>query len=203
MTLQHSRVRSEIAREAARIMCEESITDWRLAKHKAVERLGLPPKSALPENSEVQQALIDYQRLFGGAEYVGQLRLLRQTAVQALRLLAEFSPRLVGGAVSGAVTQAHRVQLHGFADMAESLDIFLHDHGIAFTQEERAYRFPDGREERVPMCSFEAGAVGVDVAMFGEGEQRRVPINPADGQPFRRLDLAAAQRLAEEPAPGL
>ena len=185
-----------LVQEAARILCEEAVLDYRSAKLKAAQRLGLGPKAALPDNASVQAAVIAYQRLFGGAEYAERLRLLRQTAVQAMRLLQQFQPRLTGAAVSGAITAAHRVQLHVFVDMAEALDLFFEDRGIPYEQDDRDYRYPDGREEQVPLLRFEAGEIGVDVAMFGAEELRRTPLSPSDGLPAKRLTLAEAQALA-------
>jgi len=184
-----------IIQEAARIICEERVIDYRLAKQKAAERLGLSARAGMPDNAQVQQAVIDYQRLFGGESYHERLRGMRRTALRVMRQLAEFSPRLVGGAVSGAITDAHRVQLHAFADKAELVDLFLHERGIEFEQSERRYRYSDGGEARIALACFELEAYGVDLALFSTDEQRRVPINPADGQPYRRLDPAQLEKL--------
>jgi len=185
-----------LVQEAARILCEEAQSDYRTAKLKARERLGLSPRAPLPDNARIQAAVIEYQRLFGGQAYAERLRALRQVAVQAMRLLAPFEPRLVGAVASGAITQAHRVQLHVFADAPETLDRFFQDRGIDFQADDRSYRYPDGREESVPLVRFEAGAVGVDVAIFERGALRRAPLSPTDGAPMKRLDLAQAEALA-------
>jgi hypothetical protein len=192
-----SRTLSGIAQEAARIICEEQLTDYRLAKQKAAERLGLPFKTPLPKNADIEAAVLEYQRLFGGREYSDRVRKLRQTALQAMRLFAAFEPRLVGGAVSGAVSDAHRVQLHAFCDKPEALDAFLHDRGIVYQQDEREYRYPDGRTEVIPLVRFEAGDVGVDVAAFRQGEERRLPLSPANGEPMRRLTATEIEALPE------
>src|SRR3546814_2831107 len=68
-----------------------------------------------------------------------------------MRQLSVFEPRLTGGAVSGAVTIAHHLQLHLFADQSESVDLFLFERGFTFDVSERRYRYPDGREENVPL----------------------------------------------------
>jgi len=190
-----SRSISGIAQEAARIIVEEQLTDYRLAKQKAAERLGLPFKTPLPKNADIEAAVLEYQRLFGGREYSDRVRKMRQTALQAMRLLAGFDPRLVGGAVSGAVSQAHRVQLHVFADKPETLDAFFHDRGIVYQQDEREYRYPDGKTEMVPLVRFEAGEIGVDVAAFAIGEERKLPLSPADGEPMKRLTAAEVEAL--------
>lgn len=184
-----------IAQEAARILCEAQLTDYGAAKRKALERLGLPPRSALPDNASVQRAVLEYQRLFGGDEYHEHLSAMRQVALRVMRQLGEFSPRLVGGAVSGAVTPAHHVQLHLFADKAEMLDIFLHERGIDFEQDERDYRYPDSRTETIPLACFEVDGIGVQAAVFPDGEMKRPPLNPSDGLIYQRLTFSEAEKL--------
>jgi hypothetical protein len=188
-----------LAYEAARILSEEALTDYRLAKRKAAERLRLPPNVALPDNARVEAALIEYQRLFGGREYVDQLRRMRQVAVRAMRLLAAFEPRLVGGTVTGAITAAHRVQLHAFADKVELLDVFFGDRGIPYEADERDVRYPDGTTATVPLVRFEAAGTGIDVAVFAPEALRRAPLSPTNGQPQKRLSLAEAESLSRQP----
>jgi len=193
-----NRARTVIAQEAARIVCDELITDYGQAKRKAAERAGAGAQD-MPENALIQQAVIEYQQLFGGTAYLEHLRKMRATAVLMLRWLAEFAPHLVGATISGAVTRAHRVQLHLFADKPEMLDIFLHNQSVRFTQGERSYRYPNGREARVPLACFEVNDIGVDAAVFPEGEAKRPPVNPADGLLFKRLTLAETERLSVSP----
>ena len=50
--------RLAIADEAARIIHDEGLADFRSAKYKALERLGLRPKGTrLPSNEEIERAL--------------------------------------------------------------------------------------------------------------------------------------------------
>lgn len=193
----------DLAAEAARILVEEQLTDYGLAKRRAAERLGLSSRSALPDNARVEAEVLAYQRLFGGRAYVERLRLLRQTAVQAMKLLARFEPRLSGAVVTGAISQAHRVQLHCFPDQPELVDVFLAERGFEVEADERDYRFGDGRSERVPLARFEAGEVGVDVALFAPGQERRAPLAVGNGRPAPRLGLVEAERLAAQPVESL
>jgi hypothetical protein len=190
--------RSRVVQEAARIICEDGLADYRLAKQKAVERLGLGFGTPLPSNADIQTAVIQYQRLFGGRAYADRLTKLRKTAVQAMRLLAEFQPRLVGAVAAGATTDQHHVQLHCFADKPESIDVLLESRGLRHEVSERRYRYADGQTRDVPVLTFMAADVGVDVAVFPERGLRDAPLSPTDGQAFRRLDLAAAEALAAE-----
>lgn len=190
--------RSRVVHEAARIICEDGLSDYRLAKQKAVERLGLGFGTPLPSNADVQTAVIQYQRLFGGRAYADRLAQLRRTAVQAMRLLRDFQPRLVGAVASGATTDAHHVQLHCFADKPEQIDVLLESRGLKFDVSERRYRYADGDAADVPVLTFMAHDVGVDVAVFPERSLREAPLSPVDGQGVKRLDIAAAELLAAE-----
>jgi hypothetical protein len=189
---------SRMVHEAARIVCEDGLTDYRLAKQKAAERLGLHWGAPMPSNADLQAAVIQYQRLFGGRAYADRLAQLRRTAVQAMRLLQEFTPRLVGAVASGATTEGNSVQLHCFADKPEMIDLLLDAKGIQFDVSDRRYRYGDGQTQDVPVLSFDAADVGVSIAVFPERDQRRAPLSPLDGAPVKRLDLASAEALAAE-----
>lgn len=193
----------DLAAEAARIFVEEALTDYGQAKRRAAERLGLSARAGLPDNARIEAEVLAYLRLFGGTDHVSRLRLLRSTAVQAMRMLARFEPRLSGAVVSGAVHEAHRVQLHCFPDQPELVDVFLAERGLDSGDDEREYRYGDGRSERVPLARFEAGAVGVDLALFAPGQQRQAPLSPVTGRPAPRLTLAEAEQLAAQPIDSL
>lgn len=190
--------RSGIVEEAARIVCVELVTDYGQAKRRAAQRLGLPPQAGLPDNAAVHAAVLDYLQLFGGDAYRERLQRMRRTAVAALHLLADWSPRLVGATLSGAVTAANRVQLHLFADSAEAVDIDLLNRGIAFEPGERSYRYGGSREQTVPLLRLDIDGVGVDAAVFGLDGLRRAPLSPLDGKPFRRAELAEVEKLLRE-----
>ena len=54
----------------ARLIAEHGLTDWTLAKRKAVRQLLLPDTTALPSNEEIEAALTDHHALFGGDAHV-------------------------------------------------------------------------------------------------------------------------------------
>lgn len=178
---------AELVEETARLICDEGYADYRLAKQKAAERLGLGRGAVLPDNARIEAAVLDRQNLFGGPAYRALLLDMRRTALRAMRLLSAFEPRLSGSSVSGAIGEGHRVQLHLVADQPETVEILLHDRQIPFEQDERRYRLADGREARVPLLRFQADRVGIDLAVFDPGSLRHPPLSQIDGKPARRL----------------
>jgi hypothetical protein len=178
---------AELIEEAARLICDEGYADYRMAKQKAAERLGVSRGANLPDNARIEAAVLDRQNLFGGPAYHAQLLDMRRTALRAMRLLSAFDPRLSGSSVSGAIGEGHRVQLHLVADSAESVEMLLHDRQVPFEQDERRYRLADGREAQVPLLRFQADRVGVDLAVFDPASLRHPPLSQVDGKPARRL----------------
>lgn len=190
-------MRQRVAQEAARIMAEEGINDYLLAKRKAAERLGAPDTRNLPRNREIQDALIDRQRLFGGARQEALVRELRSAAVEAMRFLQRFKPRLVGSVLHGTATEHSDINLHLFAETAEDVVFFLMEHDIPFESTDRRFRF--GREEyvSVPVYRVVAGDTVVDLSVFPIKGLREAPRSPVDGQPMERGGIAIVQeRLA-------
>ena len=92
-------LRRALAQEAARIMAEHGIRDFLVAKRKAAERFGVTDGVALlPKNSEIEEALVAYQRLFGGASHLEALHAQRRAALAAMRYLREIQERPVAPA---------------------------------------------------------------------------------------------------------
>src|SRR5262249_26723526 len=91
----HAHLRPTLAQEAARLMAEHGIHDFLTAKRKAAERYGVTDNAALPKNTEIEAALAEYQRLFGAEEHTESLYAQRLVALDAMRRLREFEPRLV------------------------------------------------------------------------------------------------------------
>jgi hypothetical protein len=203
MSKQISHKRSEqlracLAQEAARMFAEEGVRDYRLAKRKAAERLGLDDiqqRGILPTNVEVEAALTEYLRLFQGDEQNERLRELRQAAAEAMHLLAPFSPRVVGGVLDGNATLHSDIGIHAFADMPEAVYMHLMDRGIPVDIDERRLRRANGSQADYPVYRFIAGDVGIDITVFGMHEKGHAPKSPVDGKPMKRGSLADLEAL--------
>ena len=113
-----------LAQEAARIIVDQGIRDYRVAKTKAADRLGMGKRGSLPGNSEIEQAVNEHLLLFGGDSHADHLRAMRETAISAMQMLEEFTPRLVGPVLSGIADENSAINLHVFADSPEAVAMF-------------------------------------------------------------------------------
>ncbi|MCK5859593.1 hypothetical protein [Abyssibacter sp.] len=194
------RARAALANEAARIICETGLKDYRLAKSKAAEHLPAEATSGLPRNSEIRDAILAYQKVFGGETLGRDLRALRQKAIRVMRWLAEFRPRLVGGVLSGAIglePREYDIQLHVFADAVEELDIHFLNQGIAFDTGAVRLQIRRGVFEERPVCEFEFEGTRVAATVFSERGGRQPPISSVDDQPIRRATTKDIQALLD------
>ena len=191
-------LRRALAQEAARIMAEHGIRDFLIAKRKAAERFGVSDGAAiLPKNSEIEEALAAYQRLFGGASHLQALHAQRSAALSAMRYLQEFEPRLVGAVLSGTATEHSDVQLHLFADRAESVTLKLIDQGIPHEVTERRVKLNPERVRAFPGVRFEIDAQPIEATVFPPDAIRQAPVSPVDGRPMRRANALEVAALLE------
>lgn len=190
--------RARVAAEAARLMVEQGMRDFGMAKRKAAARLGISNEAALPRNSEIEQAIAEHQRLFQSRSQPRRLQLLRETAIEAMHFFRAFHPRLTGAVLRGTAGENTAVELHVFTDSAEELAAFLHSREIPFETLSKRYRYPDDEVEECLVYSFIADEVTIELSIFHTSGRRRAPLCPVDGRPMRRATLAEVQALSDD-----
>jgi hypothetical protein len=195
--LRSENLRRALAQEAARIMAEHGIRDFLVAKRKAAERFGVVDGAVLPKNTEIETALAEYQRLFGGASHLQSLHGQRRAALLAMRRLRAFEPRLVGPVLSGTATEHSEVQLHLFADSAESVAISLMDQGIRHEVTARRVKMNADRVLEYPGVRFEVEDHPIEATVFPTDGIRQAPVSPVDGKPMRRADVTELEALLD------
>lgn len=114
----------EIAATAARLVVEEGLS-FGQAKHRAVKALGLPGRTALPGNDEVEAQVREYIDLFCADTQPGELQALREHALLWMRRLQAFRPHLTGAVWHGWATRLSDIDLALFCDDAKSAEIAL------------------------------------------------------------------------------
>ena len=189
-------LRRALAQEAARIMAEHGIRDFFVAKRKAAERLGITDGvAALPKNTEIEAALVEYQRLFGADTHAESLNAQRLAALKAMRTLSAFEPRLVGPVLSGTATAHSEVQLHVFAERAEQVALKLMDVGILHDITEKRVKMSPERVLTYPGVRFEEDDQLIEVTVFPSDGIRQAPVSPVDGRPMRRANTFEVEAL--------
>src|SRR5687767_1352350 len=117
-----SELRQQLAEEAARLIVEHGIQDFALAKRKAAERLGVRTSAgALPSNAEIQERVVERQRIFEPNGRDERLVKMRSVATDVMEVLEQFRPKLVGAVLDGTATLNSAIELHVFSDSPEAV----------------------------------------------------------------------------------
>src|SRR5262245_6214072 len=124
--------RSRIAHLAARLMAEDGVEDYALAKRKAARQAGLPDTRELPTNEEIADALKVYNEIYHGDEHRDRLRELREKAVDAMREFEAFQPYLTGSVLNGNAGKYADINLQLFTDNEKAVELRLIDLDIPY-----------------------------------------------------------------------
>jgi len=136
----HDGMRTRIAAAAARLMAEDGIDNFALAKRKAARQLGAADTESLPTNDEIEAQLRDYRALYQADEHPERIAELRRVALDAMRALEHFSPYLTGPVLKGIAGPYAEIDLQLYPDSPKDVELFLLERNIAFdTAEGRRY----------------------------------------------------------------
>lgn len=194
-SLRASTMRRSIASLAARLMAEDGIADYGLAKRKAARQLGAPESEALPNNAEIEVELRAYQSLYQGEEQRQRLRELRTAALAAMQLLQDFRPYLTGAVLDGTAGRYASVEIEAFPESAKDVEIFLLNRNIPYTHAEprrSGYETPDA------ILLFDYAGAAFSLAIFDPAVERSQRRN---GRTVERARAEAVAALLQEKTP--
>lgn len=175
-----------IAQTAARIMHEQCLQDYGLAKRKALESLGLPAHTALPENQLINAALQEHLALFATDADNQWAKALTNAAQQASAFLQDFTHYIGGSLASQTAKEEDRLEIHLYHDTPEALLWHLQDNHIPYREQERVVRINRNTESSFPCFSFVADNIPVSITVFPDSRPRPRPCD-TDGSPLPRI----------------
>ncbi|HEY7656990.1 MAG TPA: hypothetical protein VH881_09005 [Burkholderiales bacterium] len=189
--------RSRIAYLAARLMAEDGIEDYALAKRKAARQAGMPDTRELPANEEIDEALRTYQQIYHPEEHHARLRALRETAARAMRELARFNPHLTGSVLNGNAGKYADINLQLFTDNEKAVELYLIDRGIPYrTAQIRLYSAEGMRT--VPVYTVSDDGTDIELTVLSVIDQRGPLRASPDGRSIERAKLSAVEQLLNE-----
>jgi predicted nucleotidyltransferase len=192
------KIRDMIAREAARLMYEDGVREYRDAKRKAAKPFG-PEKSLslgshLPGNAEIHEELARLIAATEKEQHPKRLLEMRMTALRLLELFEDFSPYLVGSVLSGAVTSRSDIDLHLFADSLEEVERLLDRHGIPFETETVSIRKGGAVTDYLHVYLEDRGTQ-IECSVYPTRERRNRTVSSITGKPMERASAARLKKI--------
>lgn len=194
-------LQEEIAATAARMVVEEG-QDWGAAKRRAVRQLGLPARTALPDNDTLERAVEAYIALFCADTQPQELRVLRELALVWMERLQAFDPYLSGAVWHGSATRHSDIYLQLFCDDPKAAELALIDKGVSFEPGSTV----GWKGERVDALSVQVrcdalqGYVVVHLLVYDRDDVRGALRPDARGR-APRGDMAAVRALLHDVGP--
>jgi hypothetical protein len=195
-------VTDEIAVAAARLVVEDGM-EYGAAKRKAARDLGRRGRRGeLPSNETVEDEVRAYLELFCADTQPGELRALRDVAVQWMERLAEFRPHLGGAVWRGTATRLSSIHLELYCDDPKSAEITLVNAGVDYDvgMLERSGRDPVDVLTLASPCPALGEPVTLHLAIHDLDDLRGALKPDAQGRTWRG-DLAALRRRLAPPVP--
>ena len=188
-------LKEQIAAAAAAIAVEEGL-EYGPAKRRALKQLGLPARTALPDNDLVEAAVREYIALFCADTQPAELAALRQLALLWMQRMAEFRPFLGGAVWRGTATRLSDIYIQLFCDDPKSAEIALIEHQVDY--EPRTVTGFTGESVEAlsirSLCKPLQETVGVHLMVYDHDDLRGALRPDARGQ-SPRGDLASVARL--------
>lgn len=190
----------EIAQAAAVMVVEEGL-EYGPAKRRALKQMGLPPRTALPDNDLVEDAVSEHIALYCADTQPAELQALRELALVWMRRLHDFRPHLAGAVWRGTATRLSDIYLQLFCDDPKSAEIALIEHQVDY--EVRSVTGFHG--EMVDALSIHSlcqpidETVGVHLMIYDHDDLRGA-LRPDSRGRTPRGDAAAVARLLEAQA---
>lgn len=118
----------DVLSTAARLVVEEGM-EYAQAKRRAIRHLGLPERTALPDNDALEDAVREHIALFHADTQPAELAALRRVALKWMQAFSEFRPHLGGAVWHGTATRHSSVHVWLFCDDPKSAEIELINRG--------------------------------------------------------------------------
>lgn len=193
--MSQSKIRRQIAWEAARLMYERTESEYHRAKIKAARRIckGWVKPADLPSNAEIRDEIQLFARIHEGDSRDRNLKVMRLEALALMRKLKDFRPRLIGSVLTGHVRRGSDIDIHLFTSSLEAVTLKLEDEGLAYEVERKQVR-KDGVETVFTHIHIQA-EFPIELTLYPTRMAHHVFKSSVTGKPIERASTAELEQF--------
>ena len=198
-----SKLRRQIAWEAARLMYSRQESEYYTAKKKAAHQIckGWVKPADLPSNVEVRDQVQLLARMFEGSSRTDNLLAMRLAALTMMRRLAPFRPRLIGSVLTGHVRQGSDIDLHIFSDTTEAVTHLLDQDGLDYVVERKQVR--KNGEERIYTHIHLTDNFPFELTLYAADQCHYAFKSSITGKAIERASIAELEQFLEGEYPDI
>jgi hypothetical protein len=188
------RERQEIAIRAAALIADNALGFYEAKQRAAAEIFGRTiPKAAMPDQVEIEAALLEHLNLFDEQGHRERCHQLRRACASLMQLLSEFKPFVTGAAWKGIVAEHAHGHLQVFSDDSKELCFFLLNQGLQFDSVEVAHF--SRRNSFIEALSLEWQGWPFQISLYNSDDLRGALIANERGEAERANLVQLQQRL--------
>lgn len=203
MVLPPSKVRRQIAWQAARLMYTRQESEYYRAKMKAARHVcqGWVKPIDLPSNAEIRDEIQALARLYEGENRSQNLREMRLEALHLMRRLARFRPRLIGSVLTGHVRQGSDIDIHVFSDSVEAVTLVLDEDAVVYDVERKRVR--KHGEERIFTHIHVRDRFAFELTVYASNLAHYVFKSSVTGKAIERASIAELEQFLRREYPDI
>ena len=198
-----SKLRRQIAWDAARLMYERTESEYYRAKMKSARNLckGWVKPADLPSNAEIRDQIQALARMHEGSRRTDNLREMRLEALRMMRIVKRFRPRLIGSVMTGHVRKGSDIDLHLFSDSIDSVVRVLEEEGAVFDVERK--RVQKQGQERTFTHIHIRDRFPLELTIYAADKAHYVFKSSITGKGIERASIAELEQLLRREYPDL
>ncbi len=137
-----SKIRRQIAWQAAKLMYEREESEYYRAKLKAARKIqkGWVAPKDLPSNAEIRDEIQNFARQMEGELRNQNLLEMRVAALAMMNLLQKFRPRIIGSVLTGHIRSGSDIDLHIFSNSLAAVTSELDFHHFRYEVTQKRVR---------------------------------------------------------------
>jgi len=192
----NSKLRRAIAVDAAKLMYQGSEKEYFTAKRKASRRYGVNFKyqpQDLPSNSEIKDQVQLLAEMFEGENRYFRLTAMRYQALEIMKILRRFHPKLIGSVLKGHIRKGSDIDIHVFSDSIYDITMLLEGEGYWCEVERK--RVIKHNEERVfTHVHLDVDGQDIEITVY-EADKKNFPFKSSITQDI--METATIDELEE------
>jgi predicted nucleotidyltransferase len=188
--------RQKVAREAATLLYFGLEKEYKQAKQKAADNIGV---RTLPSNREVALELDRLAEETEGSARVDRLVLMRKEALRVMKILKAYCPVLIGSVWRGTIRRGSDIDIAVYHDTAEEVLAQLKEKGIQITKTNRTNFNKQGKtQSSFHIYAQGAGGNCLEIVVRNLEEASKKRRCETFGDELKGLKINELERVLEE-----
>jgi hypothetical protein len=155
----------------------------------------------LPSNGEIRDEVLSLSRMFQGQSRLDHLRDMRLEALRMMRILANFSPRLIGSVLTGHIRHGSDIDIHLFSDSLSAVTGALENEQIRYDIDRKQVRKQG--ENRVYTHIHVPDRYPVELTLYAANQAHILQKSSITGKSIERVSIRELEQFLSETYPGI